>query len=144
MNSASSRWNLECRFASNHGRACELTDEVITQLCQLGWSESDRFAIQLGLEEGLMNAIKHGNLGDSAKFVDLKVEITPEEVYIRIVDEGCGFSSAAVPDPALKGNRRRDSGRGVALIRGFMDWVQYNDCGNQLEMRKRRSPPAAN
>jgi serine/threonine-protein kinase RsbW len=140
MNGKSSRWNLECRFASDHGRACELTEEIMTQLRHFGWSESDRFAIQLGLEEGLMNAIKHGNRGDGSKFVELTVEIATDEVYIRIVDEGCGFASQAVPDPTLKVNRRRGSGRGVALIRGFMDWVHYNECGNQLEMRKRRSP----
>lgn len=144
MNDTGSRWNLECRFASDHGRACELTEEVIAKLRQFDWSESDRFAIQLGLEEGLMNAIKHGNRGDKAKFVELQVEIGTEEVYIRIVDEGCGFATQAVPDPALKANRRRDCGRGVALIRGFMDWVQYNDCGNQVEMRKRRSPAPNN
>ncbi|MCE2791797.1 MAG: ATP-binding protein [Planctomycetota bacterium] len=142
MNGTSTLWNLECRFASDHGRACELTEEIIGRLGQLGWSESDRFAVQIGLEEGLMNAIKHGNRGDAGKFVDLKVEVTPDEIYIRIGDEGCGFSSQAVPNPTLKVNRRRDSGRGVALIRGFMDSVQYNDCGNQLEMRKRRSPSA--
>lgn len=115
-------------------------DEVIDQLTQRGWSNSDCFAVQLGLEEGLTNAIKHGNQGDPAKFVELKVELDDQEVRIRIIDEGVGFRHQRVRDPTKKSNRKRESGRGVALIRRFMDEVQYHDKGNQLEMVKRRTP----
>lgn len=142
MNDPRYRWKFERRFASDHRTACDLTEEILAQLVRFGWSESDRFAVQLGLEEGLMNAIKHGNRGDSKKSVTLLVELESDEIFIRIVDEGTGFAAGQVPDPTHKANRRRDSGRGVALIRGFMDSVQYNEPGNQLEMRKRKTQEA--
>ncbi len=139
MNGIRSNWTLERRFPSDHQRACELTEQVLRQLQAEGWSESDCFAVHLGLEEGLMNAIKHGNDSDPGKLVELKVIISDNEVYIRITDEGCGFSCNDVPDPTCLENRRKESGRGVALMRGFMDEVEYSEQGNQLEMRKRRT-----
>lgn len=139
MNELSPLWTLECRFPSDHGAACKLMDEVIDQLTQRGWSNSDCFAVQLGLEEGLTNAIRHGNQGDPDKFVELKVELDDELIRIWIVDEGTGFRHQRVRDPTKKSNRKRESGRGVALIRNFMDEVHYHAPGNRLEMVKRRS-----
>lgn len=139
MTSPTSVWTLEIRFPSEHGKACELIDLVIEQLAPRGWTQSDRFAIQMGLEEALTNAIKHGNQSDSGKFVTLRVQIDSQEIRIGVEDEGQGFRHSRVPDPTRKSNRKRESGRGVALIRFFMDEVHYNEAGNQLEMVKRRS-----
>lgn len=139
MTATSTVWKLDYRFPSDHGKACELIDQVIEQLVQRGWPQSDRFAIQMGLEEALTNAIKHGNQSDPQKQVTLKVQVDPQEIRIEVVDEGQGFRHSRVPDPTRKTNRKRESGRGVALIRFFMDEVHYNDSGNQLEMVKRRS-----
>ncbi len=139
MNGIRSNWTLDRRFPSEHERACKFTDQVLKQLQIEGWSDSDRFAVHMGLEEGLMNAIKHGNQSDPRKSVELQVILSDTEVYIRITDEGCGFIATEVPDPTSLENRRKESGRGVALIRGFMDQVEYNERGNQLEMRKYRT-----
>lgn len=139
MTSPTSVWTLEIRFPSEHGKACELIDQVIEQLALRGWTQSDRFAVQMGLEEALTNAIKHGNQSDSGKFVTLRVQIDSQEIRIGVEDEGQGFRHSRVPDPTRKSNRKRESGRGVALIRFFMDEVHYNEAGNQLEMVKRRS-----
>lgn len=139
MTATTSVWKLEYRFPSDHGKACELIDQVIEQLVQRGWPQSDRFAIQMGLEEALTNAIKHGNQNDPGKFITLKVQVDPQEIRIGVADEGQGFRHARVRDPTRKTNRKRESGRGVALIRFFMDQVHYNEAGNQLEMSKRRS-----
>lgn len=139
MNSTSSVWTLENRFPSEHAKACELIDQVVEQLVQRGWSQADRFAIQMGLEEALTNAIKHGNLNDLQKFVTLRVQLDQHEIRITVADEGLGFRHSRVRDPTRKSNRKRESGRGVALIRFFMDDVHYNESGNQVEMLKRRS-----
>jgi serine/threonine-protein kinase RsbW len=139
MTTTTSVWTLEIRFPSDHGKACELIDQVIEQLVQRGWPQSDRFAIQMGLEEALTNAIKHGNQNNPRKFITLEVQVDPQEIRIGVADEGPGFPHARVRDPTRKSNRKRESGRGVALIRFFMDEVHYNESGNQLEMVKRRS-----
>lgn len=139
MTAPSADWMLEVRFPSDHGKACELIDQVLEQLVQREWPQSDRFAIQMGLEEALTNAIKHGNQNDPQKLVTLKVRIDSIEIRILIADEGQGFRHARVRDPTRKSNRKRESGRGVALIRFFMNEVHYNEAGNQLEMVKHRS-----
>jgi anti-sigma regulatory factor (Ser/Thr protein kinase) len=60
-----------------------------------------------------------------------------------IRDEGQGFDLAAMPDPTLPQNLERRTGRGLSLIRTFMDDVRHNDIGNEITMVKRRDPPGA-
>ena len=67
------------------------------------------------------------------------VECYLDEDVVRIViqDEGEGFDPNDVPDPTLPENLDKPSGRGVMLMKAFMDDVIYNDVGNQLTFIKR-------
>ena len=108
-------------------------------LCRFGYEEADTFAIKLALEEGLVNAIKHGNKYDKAKTVRVVSEINENEASFTITDEGPGFQINEVPDPTADENLERPCGRGLMLIRAFMDEVSYNDTGNQVRLVKRRT-----
>ena len=105
----------------------------------MGYSEGDQFAIKLALEEGLNNAIKHGNAYDPAKTVQVTFAVTPQQVDISITDEGQGFDPARVPDPTCDENLEKPCGRGIMLMRAYMDEVHYNPCGNQVRMVKKNS-----
>ena len=59
-----------------------------------------------------------------------------------IRDEGQGFDLASLPDPTLPQNLERRTGRGLFLIRTFMDEVRHNDVGNEITMVKRRDAAA--
>lgn len=81
--------------------------------------------VSVAVRESVVNAIKHGNHNDAAKRVH--VEFTPLEdeappgISIRVRDEGPGFDPATLPDPLAPENILKSSGRGIFLIRSFMD-----------------------
>ena len=116
----------------------------------------------IALHEALVNAIQHGNLElssdlrqeDERAFQDLgeqrrrqppykdrrvRVRATlsrSEAVYV-IEDEGPGFDPSTLPDPTDPANLERVGGRGLMLIRTFMDEVEHNQTGNRITLRKR-------
>ena len=118
--------------------ARHLTEEILARAESAGYSEDDRFAIHLALEEALINAIKHGNKFDHTRKVTVSVDVGDERTTITVCDEGSGFNPAAVPDPTLDENLEKPCGRGIMLMRAYMDEVAYNDCGNEVRMAKRR------
>jgi serine/threonine-protein kinase RsbW len=105
-----------------------------------GYSERDVFAVRLALEEAVVNGLKHGNAGDPAKEVRVRYRVTAEEVVAEVVDEGPGFDPDQVPDPRALENLERPGGRGLLLMRHYVTEVRYNDRGNAVTLRHRRSP----
>lgn len=103
-----------------------------------GFSERDIFAIKLAVEEALVNAVHHGNRADPDKRVHVSFTATPERFDIRITDEGEGFTPE---DDFEVPGLYRPAGRGILLMRGFMDEVQFHGAGNVVTMSKVRSAP---
>ena len=126
------------------------------------FEEGDRTRIGVALEESLVNAAEHGNLElDSSlrqddrigylnllqerlvaapfqeRQIEVEARITGEEARFMITDEGSGFDWSDLPDPTDPQNLLKVSGRGVMLMRTFMDDVSYNESGNQVKMIKR-------
>jgi serine/threonine-protein kinase RsbW len=113
-----------------------IADGLLEELQSKGFSEVAVFAVRLAVEEALNNAIRHGNAMDPSKTAELVYEVTDENVDIRISDEGPGFDHGQVPDPTLDENLDKPTGRGLMLMRAYMDVVEYNDKGNELHMVK--------
>ena len=109
------------------------------QLALHDYSPHDIFAVRTGFEEAANNAISHGNDGDPAKHVTIEMSVSDDRVEIDVEDEGTGFDYTHVKDPRKVENLLRDSGRGVMMIRNFLDTVQYQGCGNRVRLVKRRS-----
>ena len=122
-------------------------------------------AIRLGvaLEEAVLNAMIHGNLQvdsdlrqeDEAVYlrcieerkleapyrdrrVHVRAALGPDRAEFTITDQGPGFDTSALPDPTDPANLDRVGGRGLLLIRTFMDEVHHNAKGNEITMVKRR------
>src|SRR5262245_36602984 len=137
---------------------------VRLQLCD----PTERIRIGVALEEALLNAIFHGNLETSSElrqqdedryyrladersrqspYRERKVYFTfrlvRTEAVFSIQDEGPGFDWIALPDPADPANLGRVGGRGLLLIRTFMDEVRFNEKGNRITLVKRRKGPRA-
>lgn len=117
--------------------ARKVEESLLTAVARQGYSQAAQFAIKLAVEEGLTNAIRHGNRGDRAKTVEVSYEVTPEQMRITITDQGVGFNLQAVPDPTADENLEKPSGRGIMLMRAYMDEVQFNSKGNQVSLVKR-------
>ena len=113
-----------------------VADTLLEELQAKGYSEAVVFAVRLAIEEALNNAIRHGNAMDPGKTAELVYEITDEQVDISITDEGPGFDFQEVPDPTLDENLDKPTGRGLMLIRAYMDIVEFNENGNELHMVK--------
>jgi serine/threonine-protein kinase RsbW len=124
-------------FSSDLHISADVQKEIQQLWQDRGMSDMDLPDMQLALEEGLANAIKHGNKLDDSKKVTVECYLDGDIVRVVIQDEGEGFDITDVPDPTLPENLDKPSGRGVMLMKAFMDDVLYNECGNQLTFIKR-------
>jgi anti-sigma regulatory factor (Ser/Thr protein kinase) len=117
-----------------------VTDGVVQVLQEKNWPEEDVMAVELALQEAVANAIRHGCGGDSSKQLQCSVSCDESgEVVITVRDPGTGFDHTAVPNPLEPTNILKPSGRGIFLISGLMDQVQYADGGRELQMRKKKA-----
>jgi anti-sigma regulatory factor (Ser/Thr protein kinase) len=117
-----------------------VTEGVNAMLTQKGWPEDQVMAIELALQEAVANGIRHGCRGDATKQVQCSVSIDAEgEVLIVVRDPGHGFDPTTVANPLAPENMLKPSGRGIFLINGLMDDVQYADGGRELQMKKRKA-----
>jgi serine/threonine-protein kinase RsbW len=117
-------------------RVCE---QIISKAREYEYSRDDIFAVRLALEEAFLNAIKHGNKMDPAKEIKIEYTVSADKVDISITDQGGGFDSQSVPDPRLGENLYKTSGRGLLLMRSFMNTVEFNEAGNRVHMVRRRN-----
>lgn len=106
------------------------------------YDESALFALQLALEEALTNAVKHGNCCDPDKSVTVRFCVDDQRAVVVVRDEGEGFEPEEVPDPTQPDRLPVPNGRGIMLLRAYMDEIEYRDRGRELYMVKVRKEEA--
>lgn len=161
----------ECRFELENNSA--LINPLINYLQEtmdtLGiCEEADRTRIGVALEEALANALYHGNLevgselrgeDDEAYYrivqqrmrtppycdrrIHIRACLSRDQAVFQVRDEGPGFDPTSLPDPTDPANLEKASGRGLLLMKTFMDDVSYNDDGNEVTLVKRRDAKGA-
>jgi serine/threonine-protein kinase RsbW len=89
-----------------------------------GFDEDDLLKIGMAVRESVVNAVVHGNRYNTNKKVRFSVVKNSERFTIRVADEGEGFDYEHLPDPLAPDNLLRSSGRGIFLIRSFMDELE--------------------
>jgi serine/threonine-protein kinase RsbW len=97
--------------------------EKIAELA--GFDEDERLNLGLAVREAAINAIKHGNGEDESKEVRILLEATGQGVKVEIEDSGPGFDPGGASDPTDADHLMETSGRGLLLIRAFVDDVSY-------------------
>ena len=109
----------------------------------LGLDDDAIHWIGVAIRESVINAIKHGNRHDATKHVFVEFSTMPPphapELNIRVRDQGAGFDPEEVANPLAPENLLKSSGRGIFLIRNFMDDVRYHGRGNVVTMSKARN-----
>jgi serine/threonine-protein kinase RsbW len=115
-------------------------EAVVAAMADEGYAERDLFSMRLALEEALVNAVKHGNRGDPSLRVNVRSWVGPDEALVEVEDEGPGFDRGGVPDPIAPENLGRSCGRGLLLMRTYMDWVRHSGPGNCVTLCRYRSP----
>lgn len=100
----------------------ELAEEAALKFAEAaGVSEEERHKLGMSVREGVINALQYGNKMSPEKKARLTLQLFPDKLEIRILDEGEGFSLSDVPDPLAEENLLKASGRGILLMRSFMD-----------------------
>jgi len=122
----------------------EVCKEVLSELEAHGYSKEDIFAVHLALEEAFINALRHGNKMDPTKQIKVDFTVDQTKVELSVADEGNGFDPESIPDPRCGANIYKPEGRGLLLMRSYMDVVEYNERGNCVHMiRYKERPPLA-
>lgn len=100
--------------------------------------EEERFRISMAVREAAVNAVLHGNDYDPAKQVSASFENNGKSLIFTIADQGKGLDWENLPDPLAPENLLRGTGRGIFLIRSFMDEVHFRqlDPGTELTLIK--------
>ena len=125
-----------------------LAEEMCPRVAEAaGFGEDDCYRIGMSVREGVINAFHYGNQERPEKKIHLALDITSEKLIIHVLDEGTGFILADVPDPLAEENLLSTSGRGIFLMRAFMDEfdvVQGRTGGAEIVMSKKLPGPGEN
>jgi serine/threonine-protein kinase RsbW len=113
------------RFLESTLESVDNAEELAVGMAQrAGFDEDDLMKIGMAVRESMVNAVVHGNRYNATKKVRFSVASNSQRFTIQIADQGEGFRFEDVPDPLAPENIMRTSGRGIFLIRSFMDEFQ--------------------
>lgn len=114
--------------------------EAIKFASGVGLSDEELYAIDMAMRESVANAVKHGNLLDETKPVEIALRDSDSGFEVSVRDFGRGFAVDEVPDPTNPENLLKANGRGILFIRTFMDeveWVNHAEGGTIIKMLKK-------
>jgi serine/threonine-protein kinase RsbW len=109
---------------------------------EAGLDEEERFRVTMAVREAAVNAVLHGNDYDPAKQITASFENDGKSLIFTIADQGKGLDPETLPDPLATENLLRGTGRGIFLIRSFMDEVRFRQLhpGTELTLVKHLAP----
>lgn len=110
---------------------------------EIGMNEDQQYEVGVAIREGMVNAVAHGNKYDAGKQVTLTVDAAQGRLALVVEDEGEGLELDQVADPTEGENLLRSSGRGLLLMRAFVDEFSVErrePCGTRLRMVKHVTP----
>jgi serine/threonine-protein kinase RsbW len=123
----------------------DLAESITMRVAEAaGFGEDELHKMGMAVREGVINAYNYGNHQDRRKKILMTVELDADKLVVRVLDEGKGFELTEVPDPLAEENLLRTSGRGLFLMKAFMDEFNVEKGANggaELVMVK-RLPPA--
>jgi serine/threonine-protein kinase RsbW len=121
-------------------------EEKATRIAtELGFAEDEIMQISMAVREGAVNAVLHGNAYAADKKVVLAFEHSGNDLVITIRDQGKGMDLSRIPNPLAPENLLKTSGRGIFLMRSFMDVVEIRptQAGTELKLIKHVHGPTA-
>lgn len=121
MNATRVSYTLESTLASVN-KAEQSAAEVAARA---GFDADECGRIAIAVREATVNAVLHGNRYDPLKRVTVSFDTTPDALTVAVRDEGPGLDPATLPDPLAPENLLKESGRGIFLIRTFMDEIHF-------------------
>ena len=109
-------------------------DGYLIDIAKEAGMNKDKFNnLSLSFSEAASNSIVHGNKKNKNKKIDITIKVSDSKMTIVIKDQGNGFKVESVPDPTKPENILKDSGRGIHIMRSFLDDLYYNFTPNGTE-----------
>jgi serine/threonine-protein kinase RsbW len=134
---------VEMMLESNLESVDRAEEEALRFAEEAGFGEEDLQKVGMAVRETMINAVLHGNHYDPQKKAGLNLELLRGRLVITVTDQGEGFELNDVPDPLAQENLLRQSGRGIFLIRAFMDEVHLRRLQPKgMEVRMIKYPAA--
>lgn len=112
---------VEVILESNLANVERAEEAARSVAAKMGFDEEREFHVEMAVHEAVINAIHHGNKENPGKKVHIRFLVFPDRLEIHVRDEGQGFDPATLPDPLASENILSNSGRGIFLVRKFMD-----------------------
>lgn len=119
--------------------------QVVDLATRMGFDEEEVYHLGYAVHEAMVNAVVHGNRYSANKKIRLTVRQSDRSIEVSIQDEGAGFDPGGNADPLAIENLMNESGRGIAIIRAFVDEVAIQPvqpAGTRITMRKNLPAPA--
>jgi serine/threonine-protein kinase RsbW len=132
---------LNVQIPSDTAEGLAVQEQIISLMEKHEYSMRDIFALRLSLEEAITNAIRHGNGNDLSKLVTVIADVSDIKIRVEVSDQGEGFIPEAVPDPTADEFIERPCGRGLMLMKAYLDYVEYSDGGRKITMDRERNSP---
>ena len=113
-----------------------LVEKLIDELqFELDLSDESYGNVLVATMEATNNAIVHGNKSDPKKLVSLLIEKEEDELLVKLTDQGEGFDPKSIPDPTAPENIEKINGRGIFLMEGLSDEINFSDQGRIVELK---------
>ena len=134
---------LSLRLNSTMESVAQVEAAAVKLAVDAGLDDDERFHVAMAAREAAVNAVLHGNEYDPSKKITVSLENTGSQLVISVADEGKGLDPDTLPDPLAPENLLRGTGRGIFLIRSFMDEVHFRQLhpGTELTLVKHLAPP---
>ena len=132
--------SIELKLPSRLESIDQAVTEAIKFASDAGMSDDELYAINMAMRESVANAVKHGNLLDETKPVEIALSDSDKGFEVSVRDFGKGFAVDEIPDPTNPENLLKASGRGILFIRNFMDeveWFNHAEGGTIIKMLKK-------
>jgi len=132
---------FEVQIPSDTTAGLAVQERIVSTLEEYEYSMRDIFAIRLSLEEGITNAIRHGNKNSADKVVTIRCDVSDVRMRVEVQDQGDGFDPGSIPDPTDPDFLERPCGRGLLLMKSYLDHFEYTDEGRRLILERNRNSP---
>jgi serine/threonine-protein kinase RsbW len=125
---------LHLTLPSTNGSVDQIEEAAEKLATEAGLDEDERFHVAVAAREAAVNAVLHGNEYDPDKQIAAGFEVNGKALVITIADQGKGLDPATIPDPLAPENLLRGSGRGIFIMRSYMNEVQFRQLHPGLEL----------